>query len=119
MAIIITRISAVNAATKISALAEVPPSIVQAAVKPKKKATHTKARPIDHIDFSQPGLLQVGHLMTAFGISHSGLYQRIKQGQIPPPDGHFGRNSSPDDPGKKVRRTPWWYIRTIAPRLGG
>jgi hypothetical protein len=86
--------------------------------KPKKRATHTKARPIDHIAFDQPGILRVGHLMTAFSLSHSGLYQGMKVGQIPQPDGYYGGQADPDLPNKKTRRTPYWHTSTIRPLLG-
>lgn len=61
---------------------------------------HTKAKSLENIDFDKPGWLQVGHLMTAFSISHSTLYKHIKHGQIPAPDGHIGKR-------------PFWRTETI------
>ena len=61
---------------------------------------HTKAKSLENIDFDKPGWLRVGHLMTAFSISHSTLYKHIKHGQIPSPDGHIGKR-------------PFWRTETI------
>lgn len=85
---------------------------------PKKKSTHTKPRPIDQIAFDQPGMLRVGHLMTVFSLSHSGLYQRLKLGQIPPPDGYYESRTCPETDNKKRKRTPYWLTSTIRPLLG-
>ncbi len=115
MAIMI-KYSATKVAAKFNALAEIHPT-VQAAVKPKKSG-HTQARPIGNIDFDKPGRLRVGHLMTVFRISHSGFYQRLKRGEIPPPDGYYPGITRQRHPSKKPRRTPFWFTSTIAPLLG-
>ena len=88
------------------------------AAKQKKRSTHTKARPIDHIAFDQPGMLRVGHLMTAFNLSHSGLYKGMELGHIPQPDGYYGGTLGPSIPVKKTRRTPYWFTSTVRPMLG-
>jgi len=51
---------------------------------------HTKAQaPV--ISLSEPGRLRVAHLMALFAISHSTLYQGIREGRYPQPDGRDGR----------------------------
>lgn len=73
--------------------------------KPEKKAsTHAKARPIDGICFdpSKPSRLRTGHLMSIYGVSHSGLYKMMKDGRIPQPDGYYGQK------GIGKRPTPFW-----------
>lgn len=69
---------------------------------------HTQARSIEHISFdpSKPCRLRVGHLMTIYSVSHSGLYNMIKRGEVPPPDGYFGS-------GKK--KTPFWLTTSVSP----
>lgn len=60
---------------------------------------HAKARPVAHIDLTQPGRLRVGHLLTLLSISHSALYERLRSGRLPKPDGHDPR--------------PYWRTTTI------
>ena len=88
--------------------AKAPASSHPAARARGKRGGHTKARPIDHISFdpSKPCRLRVGHLMTIYCVSHSGLYNMIKRGEVPPPDGYFGN-------GKK--KTPFWLTTTVSP----
>lgn len=64
---------------------------------------HTKALPVLG-DLNKPGRLKVGHLLTLFSISHSGLYEGIKKERYPKPDGKDG-----------VR--PYWLHETIRPYL--
>src|SRR5690242_13753879 len=55
----------------------------------KKSRGHTRpSRPV--IDISGPGHLRVAHLLALFGISHSALYARIRDGRFPPKDGKDG-----------------------------
>lgn len=72
---------------------------------------HTKARPIDGICFdpSKPSRLRVGHLLTIYGVSHSGLYNMLKRGDVPKPDGHFGTEKRP---------IPFWLTTSIDPGKG-
>lgn len=51
---------------------------------------HTKPRPITDAELNGPGRLRVGHLMTLFSVAHSTLYDRIKRGELPAPDGKDG-----------------------------
>ena len=44
--------------------------------------------------------LRVGHLLSILAISHSQLYQRLKEGRLPPCDGHDGKR-------------PYWRASTI------
>lgn len=69
---------------------------------PVKRARpgHTKPRPITEADLIGPSRLRVGHLMTLFSIAHSTLYERIKRGELPPPDGKDGKR-------------PYWLPVTI------
>jgi predicted DNA-binding transcriptional regulator AlpA len=65
-----------------------------------KKAGHSKALPVACIDLQQAGRLRVGHLLTLFSVSHSTLYNRIRSGQIPQPDGVDGTR-------------PFWKTETV------
>lgn len=56
------------------------------------------------IAIDQPGRLRFANLMALFGVSHQTIYSRLKQGQIPPPDGYDGR-------------LPFWFCATIRPLL--
>lgn len=64
------------------------------------KSGHSKALPIAGIDLQQPGRLRAGHLMTLFSVSHSTLYNRIRSGLIPKPDGNDGAR-------------PFWKTETV------
>lgn len=66
--------------------------------KPKKPG-HSRPLPV-LLDLNQPGWLRVGHLLTLFSISHATLYNRIKQGILPQPDGYDGSK-------------PYWKTETI------
>jgi predicted DNA-binding transcriptional regulator AlpA len=74
----------------------------QAAIKPTKIG-HSKALPVT-VDLQNIGRLRIGHLMTLFSISHSTLYNRIKAGLIPKPDGTDGSR-------------PFWNTSTIKAAL--
>lgn len=56
---------------------------------PKKQRGHVlPRRPI--IDIEQPGRLRSSHVLALCGFSHSTLYQRMKDGTFPQPDGKDG-----------------------------
>lgn len=57
------------------------------------------------IDLDQPGRLRTGEVMALEGISHSGLYAKMKKGLFPLPDGNDGRN--------------YWNTSTIRTRYNG
>jgi hypothetical protein len=63
-----------------------------------------RARPLalGTISLDQPGFLRAGHLLTLFAITSPTLYKRIRQGQIPKPDGYDCRR-------------PFWHTATIRP----
>lgn len=65
-----------------------------------KKPTrgHSKCLPLP--DLSSPGRLRVGHLRTAYGISHSSVYTYLRRNWIPAPDGKIGSR-------------PYWLTSTI------
>ena len=67
-------------------------------------ATHTKKQPLTFIDLDKPGRIRVGHMQTFFAVSHTTLYEHIKAGKIPPPDGHDGAR-------------PYWRTETIREAL--
>lgn len=69
--------------------------------KPKpKNCGHTKPQaPI--IELDQPGRLRVAHVMAILSISHSLLYQGMKEGRYPKPDGWDGK-------------FPYWNTGTIS-----
>lgn len=69
-----------------------------------KKTGHSKALPTTGIDLEQPGRIRTGHLMTLFSISHSTLYNRIRSGKLPKPDGNDGNR-------------PYWNTETIRQAL--
>ena len=64
----------------------------------KPSSGHTKPRPVP-AGLEDDVRLRSGQVMTLFGISHSTLYQRMRDGKIPKPDGHDGR--------------PYWRQRTF------
>lgn len=64
---------------------------------------HTRAQaPV--ISLSEPGRLRVAHVMALFAISHSTLYQGMREGRYPQPDGRDGR-------------FPFWKTETIRKAL--
>lgn len=67
----------------------------------KSKARRAKA-PIIALD--QPGRLRIANLMALLSISHQTLYTRIRNGEVPQPDGHDGRR-------------PFWRTSTISAYL--
>jgi predicted DNA-binding transcriptional regulator AlpA len=57
--------------------------------KSNRRSGHTRPRaPIVSLD--QPGWLRVGNLMAILGVSHSTLYQGMKDGRYPMPDRRDG-----------------------------
>jgi predicted DNA-binding transcriptional regulator AlpA len=69
-----------------------------------RKSGHSKALSTANIDLEQPGRLRTGHLMTLFSVSHSTLYNRIRAGTLPKPDGTDGTR-------------PYWNTQTIRQTL--
>lgn len=74
------------------------PAVVLAPL-PQKSRGHTRPSP-PLIDLNGPGRLRVAHLLALFGISHSTLYARIREGGFPEKDGLDGR-------------IPYWNTATI------
>ena len=75
----------------------------------KKPAVRTVV-PI--VPLTQPGRLRVGNLKALFNCSHTTIYQRIKDGALPKPDGY----DYPNRPiGKQGR--PYWLNQTILPLM--
>jgi predicted DNA-binding transcriptional regulator AlpA len=74
------------------------------ALSKKPRPTRVGIAPIIPLD--KPGRLRLVNLMALFSISHQTVYQRIKDGQLPPPDGYDGRR-------------PYWNTGTILAALGG
>jgi predicted DNA-binding transcriptional regulator AlpA len=73
-------------------------AVLAASPSPKQRG-HTRPKaPLISLD--QPGRLRVAHLMALLAVSHSTLYERLKQGVFPKPDGFDGR-------------CPWWRTSTI------
>lgn len=79
----------------------------------KKRSRAVKAKaPVISLD--QPGRLRMANLMAIFSCSHTTIYQRIKTGEFPKPDGY----DWPERPiGKQGR--PYWNTSTIRDRLDG
>lgn len=64
------------------------------------------------ISLDQPGRLRMANLMAIFGCSHTTIYQRIKRGEFPKPDGY----DLPHRPVGKQGR-PYWNTATIRAHL--
>lgn len=64
------------------------------------------------ISLDQPGRLRMANLMAIFACSHTTIYQRIKRGEFPKPDGY----DLPHRPVGKQGR-PYWNTATIRARL--
>ncbi|WP_434109254.1 hypothetical protein [Paraburkholderia caffeinilytica] len=78
---------------------------------PKKKRNgNTKPLPVT-LPLDQPGRLREGHLLTLLSISGATLRTRIKNGTVPPCDGHDGYV------GRWLR--PYWDTETIRKYLAG
>lgn len=73
---------------------------------PERAAKNGHSKPLSTaaIDLEQPGRLRTGHLMTLFSVSHSTLYNRIRTGLIPKPDGTDGTR-------------PFWKTETVLQAL--
>lgn len=81
------------------------------AVQAAKKKSSVKAV-VPLVPLNQPGRLRVGNLKALFGCSHTTIYQRMKDGEFPKPDGY----DYPNRPiGKQGR--PYWFNQTILPML--
>jgi hypothetical protein len=65
----------------------------------RKRNGHIQAK-APTIGLDQPGRLRVCHLLCLFSVSHSTLYDGIKTGRYPKPDGRDGR-------------MPWWHTDTV------
>ncbi|MEO6967857.1 MAG: hypothetical protein ABI132_05290 [Rhodanobacteraceae bacterium] len=65
---------------------------------PKRRSTRRAKAPIIPLD--QPGRLRFANVMALLGISHQTIYDRIKSGAIPLPDGYDGA-------------MPYWKTSTI------
>ena len=77
--------------------------------KAQSRAVKAKA-PVISLD--QPGRLRMANLMAVFSCSHTTIYQRIRTGEFPKPDGY----DWPNRPiGKQGR--PYWNTATIRERL--
>lgn len=79
--------------------------------KAQRRAVKAKA-PVISLD--QPGRLRMANLMAVFNCSHTTIYQRIKTGEFPKPDGY----DWPSRPVGKQGR-PYWNTATIRGRLEG
>lgn len=78
---------------------------------PRKQSRAVKAKP-PMIPLDQPGRLRMANLMAIFNCSHTTIYQRIKTGEFPRPDGY-------DWPSRAVGKQgrPYWNTETIRARL--
>lgn len=67
----------------------------------RSRSGHAKPLSIIFIELSANGMkVRVGQMMTYFGVSHSTLYDHVRAGLIPSPDGYDNRR-------------PFWYTETI------
>lgn len=65
----------------------------------KKKSNHTAPKaPV--VSLAQPGRLRVAHVLGILGVAHSTLYEGMKSGRYPRPDGRDGS-------------IPYWRTDTI------
>lgn len=83
---------------------------VTAQLKPTKKSAVKAVVPL--VPLTQPGRLRVGNLKALFNCSHTTIYQWIKDGEIPKPDGY-------DYPGRPIGKQgrPYWFNETILPMV--
>lgn len=58
----------------------------------KQQRGHVLPHP-PQIDLSQPGRLRTAHVLSLCAISHSSLYNRMKAGTFPRPDGIDGNRN--------------------------
>ena len=81
--------------------------VLAKAISPSKEGQrgHTKAK-APAISLHEPGRLRVANLLALLGVSHSTLYERIRLGAYPQPDGHDGR-------------FPFWKTSTIKKFIEG
>lgn len=92
---------------------DVAASVIAASCTHKTRSRAVKAKaPV--ISLSQPGRLRMANLMAIFSCSHTTIYQRIKTGEFPKPDGY----DWPQRPVGKQGR-PYWNTETIRNRLDG
>jgi len=66
------------------------------------RSGHTRPRPVP-VGLESKVRMRTGQVMTAYGVAHSTLYQRMRDGRIPKPDGDDGR--------------PFWWQGTILAAL--
>ena len=83
---------------------------VAAKLKTGKKPAVKAVVPV--VPLTQPGRLRVGNLKALFNCSHTTIYQRMKDGVYPKPDGY-------DYPNRPIRKRgrPYWFNETILPYL--
>lgn len=67
-----------------------------------RRSGNTRARAVT-FDINLPGRLRSGHLQTLYSVSAVTLYRHLKDGRVPPPDGH--------DP------KPYWLTSTVRKHL--
>lgn len=79
------------------------PSVAECVVGEEKIAKHrnghAKPKSVSFLNLDVIGRVRVGHMLTLLKISHSTLYQRIKSGRLPKPDGQDTR--------------PYWHTSTV------
>lgn len=77
---------------------------------PSTRLARNYARPavVPAVSLHQPARLRVAHLQALMSLSHTTVYERIKQGLIPPPDGW----DMPNRPKGRQGR-PYWNTSTI------
>lgn len=83
-----------------------PPPIPSVTHRDRTPKSRRAVAPIIALD--QPGKLRLSNLQALFGVSHTTIYQRIRSGLLPQPDGW-------DLPGrpKGERGRPYWKTETI------
>lgn len=90
------------------------------AMKIKKKSespsgrNHVRAAVAPKIPLDKPGRLRISELQALFSISHTTVYERMRTGDLPPPDGWDLANRP-----KGRRGRPFWKTETIAVLLAG
>lgn len=74
----------------------------------RERTTKSRRAVAPIIALDQPGRLRLSNLQALFAVSHTTIYQRIRSGLLPQPDGW-------DLPGrpKGERGRPYWKTETI------
>ena len=97
-----------------------PATPVQAPATKKPRNGSVRALPVTGLDLNQPGRLKKGHVMTYLGLSSTALYERIKAGTAPEPDGYDGMDGPVGKGGIGGRKArPYWLTSTIRDFLAG